>query len=424
VFLAERGGRELALVLRRRALFASGPRQVLSSTLGAAPQSGLTWHSCAFRHQHRFNPAIYPMRNPRYDEHMKISTKTDAQRRADDIDVFRRELALLQLGGILTLSDAQRHSVSTHHQALLAEFSSQFDIDRNITSRQLSTGMRIASFLGALALAASIFFLFYQFWGTLSTPVQVAILVLAPLGMFLGTMWIQQRDSTGYFTKLAAMVSFASFVLNISMLGQVFNITPSDYALIVWAALALLLAYTCELRLLLAAGIICMIGFIAARTGTWSGMYWLDFGERPENFFPAAMVLFLIGQYVPHSRFAGFAMLYRVFALLCLFLPVLVLANWGQGSYLDLDPDLVKHAYQVAGFLFSMGSIWLGIRRHWPDVVNTGVIFFVIFLYTKLYDWWWESMPKYLFCLVLGLTAVLILVILKRLRTAQAGEAT
>jgi uncharacterized membrane protein len=353
---------------------------------------------------------------------MSISTKTEAQRRADEIEIFQQELARLQLGGILTLTEAQRNSVTSHHHMLLAEFAREFDIDRSITSRQLSTGMRIASFLGALALASSIFFLFYQFWGILSTPVQVTILVLAPLGFFLGTMWVQKLDSTGYFTKLAAMVAFASFVLNITMLGQIFNITPSDNALIVWAALALLLAYTCELRLLLVAGIICLIGFLSARTGTWCGMYWMDFGERPENFFPASIVLFLIAQFVPHLRFAGFAILYRVFALLSLFLPMLVLANWGEGSYLDLDPVFIKHCYQVAGFLFSMGSIWLGIRRHWPEVVNIGVIFFVIFLYTKFYDWWWESMPKYLFFLVLGLTAVLILLILKRLRAAQPGE--
>lgn len=354
---------------------------------------------------------------------MSISTQTEAQRRADEINIFQQELERLQQGGVLTLSEEQRNSVTSHHHALLADFARAFDIDRNIASRQLSTGMRIASFLGALALAASIFFLFYQFWGTLSTPVQVAILVLAPLGTFLGTMWVQKLDSTGYFTKLAAMVSFACFVLDISMLGQIFNITPSDNALIVWAAFALLLAYTCELRLLLAAGIICLIGFVSARTGTWCGMYWLDFGERPENFFPAAIVLFLIPQFVPHLRFAGFAMLYRVFSLLSLFLPMLVLANWGGGSYLDIDPDFIKHSYQVAGFLFSMGAIWLGIRRHWSEVVNTGVTFFVIFLYTKFYDWWWESMPKYLFFLVLGLTAVLILVILRRLRTTQSREA-
>ena len=32
------------------------------------------------------------------------------------------------------------------------------------------------------------------------------------------------------------------------------------------------------------------------------------------------------------------------------------------------------------------------------------------------YQWWWEIMPKYLFFLVVGLSTVLILLILKRLR--------
>jgi hypothetical protein len=34
-----------------------------------------------------------------------------------------------------------------------------------------------------------------------------------------------------------------------------------------------------------------LIAFVSVRTGTWSGMYWLLFGERPENVFPAARVL-------------------------------------------------------------------------------------------------------------------------------------
>ena len=51
--------------------------------------------------------------------------------------------------------------------------------------------------------------------------------------------------------------------------------------------------------------------------------------------------------------------------------------------------------------------------------MNTGLTFFVIFLYTKLFDWWWLSMPKYLFFLLLGLSAVLILLILRRLRSAN-----
>jgi uncharacterized membrane protein len=353
---------------------------------------------------------------------MSASSRTEAQQHADQIRAFHNELDRLEREGVLVLSDEQRGAVAAQHAGLLAHYAQAFDIDRDVQARQLSLGMRIASFLGALALAASVFFLFYQFWGRFSETTQVVILLLASLGMLVATVWIQGRDATGYFTKLAAMVAFACFVLNIAMLGQIFNITPSDKALLPWAAFALLLAYTCDLRLLLATGILCLIAFVSARTGTWAGTYWLYFGERPENFFPAAIVLFFAPQIVPHERFAGFAAIYRVFGLLTLFLAMLVLANWGEVSYLDLDPDVVQGFYQVLGFAGSAAAVWLGVRRHWPEVVNTGVSFFVIFLYTKFYDWWWETMPKYLFFLVLGLTAVLFLVVLRRLRGAGRTE--
>jgi uncharacterized membrane protein len=348
---------------------------------------------------------------------MTTLSRTEAQQRADEIRVFRRELDRLEREDILALTEEQRRALSAHHDALLTRYTQAFDIDPDVKARQLSLGMRIASFLGALALAASVFFLFYQFWGLFSATTQVAVLLAASLGVFAAAVWIQGKDASGYFTKLAAMVAFACFVLNIAMLGQIFNITPSDNALIPWAALALLLAYNCDLRLLLAAGILCIIAFVSARMGTWSGMYWLYFGERPENFFPVAAALFLVPQFIRHDRYAGFAAIYRVFGLLTLFLPMLVLANWGRASYLYLDPKVIQGFYQILGFAGSAGAIWLGARRNWPEVLNTGVTFFVIFLYTKFFDWWWEMMPKYLFFLVIGLVAILLLLVLKRLRS-------
>ena len=352
------------------------------------------------------------------------NSKGEAQARADDIGVFRRELGRLEAEGVLALDAAQRMAVAEHHGALLARLAQQFDIDRDAPARQLSLGMRVASFLGALALAASVYFLFYQFWGNFGEATQVTILIGAALGSFLGTLALRGRDAAGYFTKLAALVAFACFVLNIAMLGQIFNLTPSDKALLPWAAYAFLLAYLCDLRLLLAAGILCTSAWIAARVGSWGGLYWLSVGERPENFFPAAIVFFLLPGFVDHGRFSGFASIYRVFGLLLLLVPVLVLGLWGESSYLPGSPNVVEGFYQLAGFALSAAAIWLGARRHWNEVINTGISFFVLFLYTKFFDWWWEAMPKYLFFLILGLTAIGILVALRRLRARHAGGGT
>jgi uncharacterized membrane protein len=356
---------------------------------------------------------------------MSTPLRSDAQRRADEIAIFQAELDRLDSEGVLHLDAAQQQAVAEHHAALLAGFAGRFDIDRDLQAKQLSLGMRVASFLGALALAASVFFLFYQFWGHFDETAQVAILLGAALASLGLTVLIQTRDASGYFTKLAAMVAFACFVLNLVMLGQIFNITPSDKALLPWAALAFLLAYTCDLRLLLAAGICCVIAYVAARVGEWGGIYWLHFGERPENFFPVAALLFAVPALVEHRRLSGFAAIYRIFGLLCLLLPMLVLGHWGYGSYLadyeGVGMRSIEGGYELAGFAVSALAIWIGARRQWTDTVNTGITFFVIFLYTKFFDWWWDVMPKYLFFLVLGLAAILILLVLKRLRRIGQG---
>jgi len=345
-----------------------------------------------------------------------MDNKQKAQQRADQVQAFYDEVRLLEADQVLQLEEGQRESFANYHERLLKSLTEEFDIDTSSRQKQLSTGMKIASFIGALALAASVFFLFYQFWGYFSSPVQVMILVTAPLLTLFVTYWVSQREATGYFAKLLSMVSFACFVLNLVMLGQIFNITPSDKALLMWAGYGFLLAYAFDVRLLLAMGILSLAGFIAARTGSWSGMYWLSFGEKPENFILPALLIFTVPLWLRQQYYSGFAPIYRVFGCLLLLLPVLVLSNWGDGSYLFLDAAVIEGSYQLLGFVISAGLVALGIRQHWPDVINTGNAFFVLFLYTKMFDWWWDVMPKYLFFLVIALSSLLLLFVYKRIR--------
>ena len=348
---------------------------------------------------------------------MLVRSKVEAQERADQIEYFQAELKVMEQENIISFNEDQHSAIINYHKNLLVELSFAFDIDSSKQEKQLSLGMKITSFLGALGLAASVFFLFYQFWGRFSTNIQLFILMATPLTGLAATMYISGREKTGYFSKVFGLVTLAAFVLNLSMLGQIFNITPSENALLIWAVFAFLLAYATDARLLLAMGIILIASFLSAKTGTWNGCYWINFGERPENFFPAAIVLFLL-PFLPHRRFSGFSSIYRVFAMLLFFIPVLILSNWGVISYLDLSKASTEGFYQITGFAFSAAAIFIGIRKGWSEVVSTGNIFFTIFLYTKFYDWWWELMPKYLFFLVLGLTAMLMLFVFKRLRNA------
>ena len=348
-------------------------------------------------------------------------SKADAQRRTDQIGSFLAELAIIEQEQVLLLNDDQRSALTAYHDSLITTLTKKFDIDSCKREKQLSLGMKITSFLGALGLAASVFFLFYQFWGGFTTTTQAFLLITAPIIGLAATAYAAHKEKTGYFSKLFGLVCLICFVLNLFMFGQIFNINPSPNAFLVWAIFALLLAYAADARLLLAAGIISFAAFLSAKAGTWGGCYWIDFGERPENFFPAALLLFMV-PLLPHHKYSGFAVIYRVFAMLLFFIPILILSNWGVISYLNIPHESIEYIYQIAGFVFSAGVIWLGIKKGWPEVINTGNVFFVIFLYTKFYDWWWDLMPKYLFFLVLGLTAILLLLIFKRLRNPSPAK--
>ena len=347
---------------------------------------------------------------------MPIVSKTDAQKRADQIKYFQDELKVIQQENIISLNEDQRSAITQYHENLIKQFTSDFDIDSSKQEKQLSLGMKITSFFGALAFAASIFFLFLHFWGRFSTNIQVIILMVTPLIGLASTLYISSKDKSGYFSLIFGLVTIAAFILNILMLGRIFNITPSENTFLLWSVFAFLLAYALNARFLLSIGIIFFASFLSMKTGTWSGYYWIGFGERPENFFSAAFLLFLI-PFLPHSRFSDFSSIYRIFSMLLFFLPVLILSHWGYISYLNFENYLIESFYQVIGFVFSALAIFVGIKKSWPELVNTGSVFFTIFLYTKFYDWWWDWMPKYIFFLVIGLTAVLMLFIFKRLRS-------
>ena len=144
---------------------------------------------------------------------MNSDDKTTAQQRSDQIQAFSNELAELERDRVFSLSAEQRQRVHDYHQNLFNQFRNNFDIDSTQHEKQLSLGMRIASFLGAVALAASVFFLFYQFWGRLGTASQVAILGAASIVSFIATLVVASKDDSGYFTRLVGLVAFTCFVL-------------------------------------------------------------------------------------------------------------------------------------------------------------------------------------------------------------------
>ncbi|MBZ5498969.1 MAG: DUF2157 domain-containing protein [Acidobacteriia bacterium] len=354
----------------------------------------------------------------------ETSGKKEAQQRVDRIHSFRRELEQLTREGVLGLTDEQRARLDTHLDKTLAELAGRFDVDVSESQKQISLAMRIASALGGLALCAAVFLFFYRYWGLLSTPVQVALLVSIPILGLIAMEFVSRRERTLYYTSLLALVVFASFVLNLNVLGYIFNLAPSQNAFLAWGVFALVLAYGYSLRLELAAGLVLLVIFVAAQIMSLSGGSFDAVMDRPETFLPGGMALLAIPLIHRHSKHPGFATVYRLFGLLFLFLALLMLGNLGHLTYLPFPKKAVEGIYQVTGFGAVIAAIWIGVQRRMMEAVNLGSAFFAIYLFLRLFNWWWDWMPKYLFFLIIGIIALVLLAVFRKIRTGTGKMET
>jgi uncharacterized membrane protein len=346
-----------------------------------------------------------------------IGSRREAQARAEWIRTFRAELHALEKAGVLQLTDEQKLRIRTHHDSMLASLSQAFDIDATEAQKKLSWGMRIASTLGAFAFCAALYLFFQRFWGVFPVSVQVGVLIAAPLFSLIAAQTVFKRERTPYYTFLLTTISAAAFVVNLSMLGEMFGLTPSPAALLVWGAYGLAAAYHFRMRLLLAAALGCLVCYAAGACTAWFGFDWITFGERPENFILAGLALLTLARWMPHPRDADFQWVYRVLGLAALFVPMIVLAEWPDGTYLPLEGRTVEYLYQILGLLSSAACIWLGIRARFPAGVNISAAVFSVLLLFKMVDWWWDWMPRYLFFLLIGCIGVVLVAMLQRFRS-------
>lgn len=349
----------------------------------------------------------------------RVSTKRDAQQRADSLRAFRAELERLEREGVLTLTEEQRTAVHRHVDETLAGLARQFDIDSTESQKQLSWGMRIASTVGGLAFGAAVFLFFYRYWGLLATSSQVIILVATPLCLLAAAEVAARRERTLYITSLIALVAFASFVLNLNVLAGIFNVTPSAGGFLAWGLFAIAVAYHFGLRLQMAIGLVCLMVWFNAVVLSLTGYYWGDLFERLEPLVLAAAVIAVAAPSL--RRFSETCLLTGVTAALVAMLGLSVKISL---SYLPLSEDNSAMLYQLLGMLAAGLAIRYGIPRGLAAVVNVSAVAFVAFLYCRLVAWWWDWMPKYLFFLIIGLLSLGLLVAFRKTRLRLVGEAS
>jgi hypothetical protein len=341
-------------------------------------------------------------------------SRAEAQHRADRIRAFQEELAAAIRDGAADLTPDQLARLAEYHDTVLADLARRFDVDVTPAQKRAALGMRIATLIGAFALAASLVLYLARTWGHLPVAAQVGVLASAPLLSLAALEIASRRRATNFLSDVLALVSFAAFVVNVEMLGQVFALAPTPEALLAYGAFAAALAYAYGQRLLLMAGALCLVAWLAADIVRLTGAWWAAGAtERPESWLPGAVAL-LAWAHLPHPVRDTFPSQLRGLAVTVAGLALFVIGRNGYLTWLPAEPRAVAATYQVMLFAVAAAAIGGGIARRWTETAALGCVFFIAALFTKFYDWWWVSMPHYLFFLLVGVASLGLLWLFER----------
>jgi hypothetical protein len=353
---------------------------------------------------------------------MESDAQRESQRRVDRIAAFRAELAELERAQALVLTPEQRVRLDAHLDGVLATLAQQSGVDVTESSRRISWGMRVAALLGGAALFAAAILFLHRIWGSLPAVTYPLILAAPPLILLALTEVSARRRAGLYYTTLLALAAGVGFAVQLVALAGVGNLTPSPHVLLAWAGFAIPVAYAYGVRLVLAAGLLLLCSYTAALGISLQGGFWGEFIQRPEFLVPTAAGCYALPSLLPHRALTGFDFVYRGCGAATVCLAFLILATTGQTCCLDLPPRRVETLYQFAGLLVSTGVVIHGLRLGRGGLVNLGALAFVVFLYVRLHAWWWDWMPKYLFFLLIGLTAIVLVLVFRRLRGRLLGK--
>lgn len=330
-----------------------------------------------------------------------------SKQRRQQIHAFQLELEQLEQDNVVSLSQEQHERIGAYHAQLGSKQLS--------SSQQLSMAMRLSTLFAALALSAAAYFFLQLFWHQMSLAAQLLIAIGSPLVFLLAAQHTSKHDQDAYFPRLFAVLSWFCFVLDISLISDLFNLNPDISVLLIFSIYALLLAYLYQSKLLCSVGLLLISGFMVGKlqTNQLAEIY-IRF-DKLELFFIPALLMFFASKITP-----SFDATYRGTSLVIALLCCLCLAWDSSMSLFNFSRSSIENIYHLLGLLLSVAAISFGIAKAWQESYRIGTFFFIVFLYSKVISWWANNiLPAYLFFFLIGLMAVFCLLVFKRLHALQ-----
>jgi hypothetical protein len=340
------------------------------------------------------------------------------QLRASAILAFRDELARLEAEGVAALDPATRERIRAHHDATLAALAARGEVDLSAAAARLSTGMRVATLLGTIALSAAYGFFVSSHWGTLARALQLALVAVPPLLLVALTHLAAAREKSGYVASLLATVAAIAFAINLGTLGQLFNLPDSRSALLAVGAFAMLLAYGYGLTLPLLVGIGGIGGWLWTLGAIPLGLWWRDGFSVIEPLLLVGLLALVAPAWIRGP--AKFAPWWRGLGATALVGGLLLVESDGTlSAFATTNVHAIEIAYKLVGAAVLAALVTWGIRRDQRLVMQIGTGGAVLYLFMRLVDWFWDLLPKWLFFLLVGAFALAVLLGLQRLRRGR-----
>jgi hypothetical protein len=210
-------------------------------------------------------------------------------------------------------------------------------------------------------------------------------------------------------------VAYGTFWLAAIVTAQLLDLPVTPPVLWLGVAFGLALATAYGFRLVLVAALLAMIVALGGTLFSVAGAPWTMVGERLEPVMIGAFGLFLL---VPALEAAspGFGAMTRRVALSVGLVALLALAESGGASVLPLSTRWIEGIYQVLMLVTSIAFIAFGLARGLPDLVRIAAVGLALFLVSRYVHWFWSTLPRYLFFLLLAVAAFAWVLALRHLR--------
>jgi uncharacterized membrane protein len=232
--------------------------------------------------------------------------------------------------------------------------------------------------------------------------------------MLAATEAAARRDGARPLAELFAGVAVGAFVLQLAAFQQIFALRESPLGFLAWGLLGLALGHGYGFRTTGGAGLLLLTWWgileLSDLTGTWR-----DPVHAPDWAALVGFASFAVGA-LARVRPAEMRALYRGVGLAIAFGGLLLVSVNGRNNGFGLPNHTAEVAYQLATLVGSVAVIAVGVRHEWRETSFVGTGAFLLLAIIKSVDWFWDWMPRWLYFLVVGLAALLVVLVLRRWR--------